>query len=117
MTQTVIGIHNALAAIKAAGWDQVQDSNGETFLVEDIANDSATDDLTSEYLVDATDVTRLHNGYMQEVIWSRVNNESLTIADYRAMIQRVRVALNGADLQVGSELDTLRDELNTTVWD
>jgi|GEM_PF-4812488 len=71
MPQTVNGIHNALAAIKAAGWDQVTDGNNETFLVEDITLDPNSDDLTGEYLVEGDAVVAMRDGLRERTIWTR----------------------------------------------
>ncbi len=68
---TVTGIHEALAAIKLAGWDQVQDSNGERALVDDITIDPNTDDLVGAYLVEADAVIQLRDGFRVGAIWTR----------------------------------------------
>lgn len=66
---TTIGIHNALAAIKAAGWDQVSDGNNSTYLVDDISVDE--DD--QEYVIDADAVVQLRDGFRADTIWERAD--------------------------------------------
>ena len=68
-----IGINGALKAIKALGWDQVEDGNGERTLVENLYLDPNTDDLVREYAIDGDTVTLLRDGVRAEVIWTLAN--------------------------------------------
>ena len=68
---TVRGIHNAIAAIKYAGWDQVRDGNGEEFLVEDL--DATDEGDESQYAIDADAVVRLRDEVRAETVWTRIN--------------------------------------------
>jgi hypothetical protein len=71
MPQTVIGIHNAIAAMRAAGWDQIVDANGEQMLVGDLETQDEGD--TSEYVIDADAVILMRDGIRHETIWTRTD--------------------------------------------
>lgn len=70
MPKTVTGLNGALTEIKSLGWEQVEDSNGERCMVDDIDLDPNTDDTQSEYVVDADTVTRLRDGFRAEIVWT-----------------------------------------------
>ncbi len=67
----VIGLNGALAAIKALGWDQVEDANADVELVDDITLDPNTADLEGEYLIDGDHVIRMRDGFRAHRIWVR----------------------------------------------
>jgi hypothetical protein len=72
MPKTVIGIGGALAAIKALGWDQVEDGDDERIMVDDITLDPNTDDVEREYVIDGDTVTLMRDGFRSSVIWTLV---------------------------------------------
>ena len=72
---TVIGMHEALAVIQRAGWDQVRDANGEKFLVEDIDPTPHPED-TDQYVIDGDAVVHMHNGLRAETIWTRADTRA-----------------------------------------
>jgi hypothetical protein len=62
-----------LDAMRAAGWEAVEDQNGEVTPLDDIADADCDKSDRQEYLIEADIVTLMRDGYRQEVVYYRRN--------------------------------------------